>query len=89
MGNPSHEECARECAAAGFEYMGVEFNNQCFCGNTLPSQGLAESQDNFEEGGYRDCGIRGDACGNGVQDCGGAVAVFAVSGRCAGCWDGW
>ena len=78
MAHPSHEECARECAAAGFAYMGVQYTNECYCDNSFGSQGPSDN-----------CGNRGDTCGTGQPSptCGGALAVFAVSGPYAGCWD--
>jgi hypothetical protein len=31
----SVEYCAGQCAAGNFEYMGVEYSNECYCGNTV------------------------------------------------------
>ena len=49
-------DCAGQCA--GYEYMGLQWTSECFCGNSYGSQGSAECPD--------DCGLSssGTGCGN-------------------------
>ena len=49
-------DCAGQCA--GYEYMGLQFTSECFCGNSYGSQGTAECPD--------DCGLptSGAGCEN-------------------------
>ena len=35
--------CASQCRAAGYTYAGVQFGNECYCGNSYGSLGTAAS----------------------------------------------
>jgi hypothetical protein len=39
MGNLTITACAQHCASRGFAYAGLQFGNQCFCGNTYGKYG--------------------------------------------------
>ena len=54
-------QCSQTCA--GFQYMGLQWENQCFCGNSYGTQG--------ETDGCEDCGI-------GQRVCGGRNAVYRI-----------
>lgn len=57
---PSLENCAQKCA--GFTYFGVEYANECYCGNTLLNNAAKQAQ--------TDCNM---ACtGNSLELCGGS-----------------
>ena len=80
MADPSPGECAQECA--GFRYMGLNWENNCFCDNEYGSQGDAP-----EEMGTADenCGPYGSFCADGVEKvwgqpgiCANANAVFSL-----------
>ena len=49
-------DCAGQCA--GYEYMGLQWTSECYCGNSYGSQGSAECPD--------DCGLSlsGTGCGS-------------------------
>jgi hypothetical protein len=59
-------DCASQCA--GYQYMGLQDTNQCYCGNLYGSQGSAECPD--------DCGLPSSASGAG---CGNRNAVYRMS----------
>ena len=60
------DNCASQCA--GYQYIGLQWTSQCFCGNSYGSQGTAECPD--------DCGLQDSGTG-----CGGRNAVHrAISG---------
>lgn len=71
---------ATECAAHCSEYthFGLQYRNDCFCGNTFGSQGAAEDA-------VAACGevVDGMAslCGNGQANCINYNAVYAVGAR--------
>ncbi|KAF3391643.1 WSC domain-containing protein [Penicillium rolfsii] len=57
------EKCQAVCQANGYIYAGMEFGNQCFCGNTIDNGAALTSA----------CGT---ACpGNSAEVCGGANAL--------------
>ncbi|KAJ2957735.1 hypothetical protein NQZ79_g6583 [Umbelopsis isabellina] len=59
------EGCESECASAGYTYAGVEYGNECWCGNTMPPTSAPST----------DCNM---ACkGNSAEMCG-AGARFNV-----------
>jgi glucan 1,3-beta-glucosidase len=59
------EGCESECASAGYTYAGVEYGNECWCGNTVPPTSAPST----------DCNM---ACkGNSAEMCG-AGARFNV-----------
>ena len=49
-------DCAGQCA--GYEYMGLQWTSQCFCGNSYGSLGSAECPDDCGLSGSTDCGNR-------------------------------
>jgi hypothetical protein len=59
------ELCKNECKAAGFTIAGVEFHDECYCGNTLPPNRAPAASC------YYDCK------GNPLQTCGGS-AILSV-----------
>ncbi|KAL8673659.1 MAG: hypothetical protein Q9168_001914 [Polycauliona sp. 1 TL-2023] len=66
----TNEKCIAACQAAGYTVAGMEFANECYCGNALINGPAvaAESQCN-------------SACsGNAAEQCGGAnrMTIFAV-----------
>ena len=76
--NTAREDCARICA--GYSYMGLQWTDQCFCGNTFGAQGPAD--DCGEEGAECADGVvtenRGGACLSCEGSCSNQNAVFAV-----------
>ena len=52
--------CKKACFKEGFKYAGVEYANECFCGNKMPTT-IAPKQS--------DCNM--DCSGNKSQKCGG------------------
>ena len=65
--NMTIENCLRYCSDGGFNYAGVQYSKQCFCGNTTPVE-VASNCD-------RKCS------GNKNQVCGGswALNVYSIS----------
>jgi hypothetical protein len=55
-------DCAGQCA--GYEYMGLQWTSECYCGNSYGSQGSAECPD--------DCGLPTSGTG-----CGGRNAIYS------------
>ncbi len=39
------EPCAQRCRAKGFEYAGVQYARQCFCGNSYGKLGKAPDKE--------------------------------------------
>ncbi|KAI3333648.1 WSC domain-containing protein [Ustulina deusta] len=61
------EKCISTCSDKGFEYAGLEFKSQCFCGHNVP-------QDRMPTNGTQgDCSL--PCAGNSNQFCGGAARV--------------
>ena len=61
MGTPSTTDgCEKKCKDAGYAYMGRQYNNECFCGNSYGKHGSADdcvdcSQTGGFYGGNRNC----------------------------------
>lgn len=63
-GTNSHRKCIEICLQSGFTYAGVQYGNECFCGNSAPpsTAKLADSSCTMkcpveeEEGGRENCG---------------------------------
>lgn len=68
VGNPSsaREDCATICT--GYRYFGLQWVDQCFCGNQFGSYGPSDQ-----------CGDHGAECANGAETCGSTNAVFDVA----------
>ena len=65
------DECAAACA--GYSYMGLQWRDQCFCGNTYGRLGVADITDCDADGDVSDG--YADLCGNGQSDCGSRNAI--------------
>lgn len=63
--------CAEKCSAAGYEYFGVEFSQECFCGHEL-ADGSAPAA-----GGDIECFM--PCAGLGTQICGGPQRLTLYS----------
>ncbi|KAF2220841.1 hypothetical protein BDZ85DRAFT_202453 [Elsinoe ampelina] len=61
QGTTSVDTCIAKCK--GFQYMGLEYGKQCFCGNSLPSDRVPSSTT------YGQCNM--PCAGNSTQICGG------------------
>ena len=59
-GGDRQASCAGQCA--GYEYMGLQWQSECFCGNSYGSHGSAECPD--------DCGLDGSTA------CAGRNAIY-------------
>eukprot|EP01052_Picozoa_sp_SAG31_P014868 SAG31_NODE_938_length_10882_cov_18.550032_11_plen_449_part_00 len=68
--------CGESCGSDGFAFFGVQWINECYCGNTYGGQGEAEVTDCDSDGDFEN-GLA-DLCGNGRGDCGNRNAVYAV-----------
>lgn len=56
-----------EAACQGYQYFGVEFSNECYCGNTINAGSVAQASDDVDTNGCSMlCG------GNQTEYCGGA-----------------
>lgn len=64
-------ECATACS--GYSYMGLQWVNECWCGNTYGAQGEAEATDCDTDGDVSDG--YADLCANGSGDCGNRNAI--------------
>ena len=74
-------ECAAACS--GYSYMGLQWANECWCGNTYGTQGEAEDATFCDADGDVSNGYA-DLCANGEGNCGNLNAVYAISGTHAG-----
>lgn len=54
----TNQLCQQTCKSHGFKYAGTEYANQCFCGNTAPTQSAAS-----QECGTSCSGAPGEICG--------------------------
>ncbi|KAI0973903.1 WSC domain-containing protein [Xylaria arbuscula] len=61
------EKCMSTCGDKGYEYAGLEFRSQCFCGHDLPQDRLPAN------GTQGDCSM--PCAGNSNQFCGGAARI--------------
>ncbi|KAI0505997.1 WSC domain-containing protein [Xylaria bambusicola] len=61
------DKCIATCGDKGFEYAGVEYTSQCFCGHGIPKDRLPAN------GTTGDCSM--PCAGNSDQFCGGAARV--------------
>lgn len=71
----TYESCAAACL--GYEFFGVEYGNQCFCGNTVGNGAVLQTSNNPDVNG---CGM---FCqGNSSEYCGGPnrMNVFQYNG---------
>lgn len=56
------EGCEQECAASNYSYAGVEYGNECWCGNTMPPTAASASDCNMP------CkGNSAEMCGAGAR----------------------
>ena len=67
--NNSVENCLRHCSETGFLYAGVQYGNECFCGNDRPDNGLKYSPEEEKSKCDKKCS------GNGEQKCGGYLTM--------------
>jgi hypothetical protein len=70
MDEPSPAACQQHCKAGGYSYMGLQWANQCFCGNEYGRQGSKEPSE---------C----EACGRGPRGeevCASRNAVYSLVG---------
>ena len=73
-------ECATACQ--GYTYMGLQWSDECFCGNTYGSQGEAALSECDSDGDVSE-GIA-DMCGvDGQETCGNHNAVCEYAFSCA------
>ncbi|KAK9505587.1 hypothetical protein O3M35_009603 [Rhynocoris fuscipes] len=61
--------CFNVCMQLGYKYSGVEYGNECFCGNRSPARDL--------EVGENHCGM--PCPGNRIQHCGGSLRILVHS----------
>lgn len=76
--NNSIPMCIAACAAGGYTYCGTQYGSECWAGNTIPVQKVAEADCN-----YPCTGAINQICGgNGAgDDIGGAfISLFATNG---------
>ena len=59
------DECDQLCSDLGFALYGVEYANECFCGNNMPSEDLIIDMS--------ECNM--DCAGDASQKCGGHYAI--------------
>lgn len=64
------EKCTSTCGAKGFTYAGVEYGNECYCGNAL-SNGASLTVTSSQ--------CKMPCAGNPSQNCGGANAIALYS----------
>ena len=69
-------ECSSICSAEGFQYFGLQWANECWCGNTYGSHGEASIGDCDADANIDRVA---DLCGNGQQDCGYRNAVYRIT----------
>ena len=70
-------ECAQLCD--GYSYMGLQWRNECYCGNAFGEQEEAEPTDCDTDGVVEDGGIA-DLCGDGSSaTCGNRNAIYNVA----------
>ena len=69
-------ECAALCD--GYLFMGLQFTNECFCGNTYGSQSEAAATD-CDSDGIVAVGDMADLCGDGGNSCGNRNAIYTVA----------
>jgi hypothetical protein len=69
-------ECMAVCTVQKYTYFGLQWKDQCYCGNSYGSQG---------EDGIMACDADGDLssgvadlCGNGINDCGNHNAIYKI-----------
>jgi len=64
------EKCLQHCQSQGYDYAGIQYSSQCFCGNTYGKSGTADN-----------CNM--PCKGNAKQICGGtwANSVYDLSGN--------
>jgi len=61
----SVEYCESQCAAGNFQYFGVEYSNECYCGNQIGTGSTLQTGDSVQAGCNMVCG------GNSSEYCGG------------------
>ena len=69
-------ECSNTCR--DFKYMGLQWANECYCGNSYGSQGAVATTD-CDSDGIVEAGGVADLCGDGTFSCGSHNAVYTVS----------
>ena len=74
---------ANECMVlcAGFAYFGLQWVNECFCGNSYGAQGEHTNSscgDVWCEGGCGPDPRNNTLCGNGEQNCGNRNAIYSI-----------
>ena len=82
----SQASCAALCYALGeYQYFGVEFGTQCFCGNAIPNK--ANASITIEECFAMKCGTDTNhptATTNATDACGATDRILVGSVRCSG-----
>ena len=73
LDNNSPVECYLLCSDLGFLLYGVEFSNECFCGNDMPSEELLIEMSQCNMNCAGDSSIK---CGGGCR-----MGVFMTGGR--------
>jgi hypothetical protein len=91
--------CANACESEGWAYMGLQWQAECYCGNSYGSQGERDilfcdsTGDVYDEAGTDGLVGVADSCGMGVATCGNTNAVYAlgqapkVAVKCSPCVD--
>eukprot|EP01060_Flectonema_neradi_P016783 TRINITY_DN2341_c1_g1_i1.p1 TRINITY_DN2341_c1_g1~~TRINITY_DN2341_c1_g1_i1.p1 ORF type:complete len:848 (+),score=204.59 TRINITY_DN2341_c1_g1_i1:39-2582(+) len=75
LNGQTQDGCAIACDSLGFAFSGVEFGNQCFCGNSAPDASKKISDDK----------CKAMKCpGDKTEDCGGADAILINKQNCEG-----
>ena len=59
--------CSAMCSGNGYRYMGLQWSDECYCGDSYGSHGVATG-----------CGDGGRNCGDGLLTCGYMNAVFEL-----------
>ena len=67
---PTRDTCRRHCQ--GYRYMGLQWENECFCGNSYASLGPVEDP-------AATCGDQGELCGTGKdKQCSYSNAIYSL-----------
>ncbi|KAH8819340.1 glycoside hydrolase superfamily [Xylogone sp. PMI_703] len=70
-GTNTPQVCVQQCGSRGYSYAGVEFGEQCFCGNDIGSKGVQSPES--------ECNM--PCAGNSSQSCGQAyyINIYQIS----------
>ena len=77
--NPLDAAAACSVACSGFQYFGLHWENQCFCGASYGGQGKDEDGAGCDADGVITDGVA-YLCGNDEADCGWRNAVYEIGG---------